>query len=90
MTVFALVRLIYGKPMDLPEMNKFWLAIIGITPAIPQWTYLIYKKRYLKIIKSLNDFNIKDKLTTWTYILLSIGLMFLAVFIMISQNNKYV
>lgn len=90
LTLFAVVRIIYGEPIDLPEVNKIWLAVIGVIPAIPQWIYLIYKQRYLKIIKSLNDFMIKDKLITWTYILLSIGIMFLTVFIMISQNHKYI
>lgn len=89
-TVFALIRIIYDKPLDLPELNKIWFLIIGIAPAIPQWFFLVYKQRYKKIMKSLSNFKLKDKLITWAYILFSLGVLLLAVFIMINQNIGYV
>ena len=88
LTVLALVRLFIGQPLRFGEISKFWIAGFALIIIAPQWFYLIRKKRFEKIISSFpSKNNSKDTLFTWIYIISSIGLLFLTVYLMILQNR---
>jgi hypothetical protein len=87
LTVMALIRVIIGHPISIIKLSKIEISTILLILTIPQWFYLIYKNRFERIINSFENRNkIRDTLITWTYIILSLGLLFLSTYFMMRQN----
>ncbi|MFC2152849.1 hypothetical protein ACFLSE_10025 [Bacteroidota bacterium] len=90
LTVLAFVRVLIGHPIGFGEISRWWIAGFALIIMTPQWFYLIRKKRYKKIISAFSfDNKSRDTLITWIYIIGSIGLLFLTVYVMILQNRNF-
>jgi hypothetical protein len=90
MSIVEILILLFNLRFENIELSKLEIGVYSMIPVIPQYFILLYKKKYLRIVKKYydNDKNRFGTLYVWLYILGSFFIFFFLVLLMIKRNES--
>jgi hypothetical protein len=90
-SIFLALKLILNFSIAHIELSKLEIGIYSLMPTIPQYLLLLYRNKYLKILKEFGKEDKREALNgtiyAWLYIVITFVILFGLVFIQMKINQ---
>lgn len=90
-SIFLALKLVLNFSITHIELSKLEIGIYSLMPTIPQYLLLLYRKKYLKILKEFGKEDkssaLKGTIYAWLYIVITFVILFGLVFIQMKINQ---